>query len=68
MLLSGAEQAAIVVAGALLTLLLAAIVVRWVNQEWRQMDARHRGENHGPDSDDAEHQAEQSPSDPPFGS
>lgn len=68
MLLSGAEQVAIVVAGAVLTLLLAAIAVHWVNEEWRQMDARHRGKNDGPDSGDAERQAEQPPSDPPFGS
>lgn len=66
--LSGAEQIVIVVAGAVLTLLLGGVVLYWVDQEWRRLDAQHRCENDTSDSREVENHPEQPPTDPPSGS
>lgn len=66
--LSGVEHVAIVVAGVVLTLLLGGVLLYWIDQEWRKLDARHRRGGGASDSSKAENQAEQPPTDPPSGS
>jgi len=66
--LSGAEQVVIVVAGAALTLLLGAVVLYWIDREWRELDTQHRFRSDSSGRREVENQAGQPPTDPPSGS
>lgn len=63
--MTAVESILIVAAGALLTLLIGGVLLYWIDREWRDLDARRRGQREAALHPDAQDKADESPADGP---